>query len=81
MAAIAPEYLAIVRRDAPDTFERLSAMATDRVAVVWDRREGERRQAMQPHAPDRRQRDRRRGLPRTWWTFGFLLVRQRQAAT
>jgi hypothetical protein len=54
--------LFIVARDRPDLYRYLSQTFADaeNVEVVWDRRQGERRQNSQGSAPpDRRRRDRR----------------------
>ncbi len=57
--------LIIVARDRPDLWQALTeefGVYKD-IVILLDRRQGERRQAVQPHTPDRRRAD-RRSLPR-----------------
>ena len=56
-----PAYLAVVRRDLPDVFDRVRRMIEDGdVHLIWDRRQAERRAAWVPVSRDRRRGDRRR---------------------
>jgi hypothetical protein len=56
-----PRELFIVARDRADLYRYLSQTFADaeNVEVIWDRREGERRQAPNGSIPDRRRRERR----------------------
>jgi hypothetical protein len=77
MTSIPTPYLAIVDRGKLEVFhilERHFASESDVVQVIWDRRHGERRAVRAPHAPERRQGERRREPPATWSTMGFVLV-------
>ena len=42
--------------------------------VIWDRRQGERRQTQEPTETDQRRADRRRSAPSSWRTMGFVVV-------
>jgi hypothetical protein len=68
-------YLAVVRRDQPDVFDRVRRMidGTD-VRILWDRRQGERRAAWVPVSRDRRRGDRRRSPDSTWVLLGFVIT-------
>jgi hypothetical protein len=57
-----------------DLFEQLAAIARANIAVLWDRRLGERRTMHQPAEVDRRRQDRRRGSSTTWTTQGFVVT-------
>lgn len=48
--------LVVVKRDEPDTYQRLTTFAREGVTVIWDRRQGERRITDRPAAADRRHR-------------------------
>ena len=68
--ALQPEVLIllIVARDQPEVYQSLQRSLRHRpaVALLWDRREGERRQVVQPVPVDHRRGDRRAPLsPRT----------------
>jgi hypothetical protein len=67
--------LAVVRRGEAELFEMLRAHldALNLGGVIWDRRVGERRRRQASRVPDRRGEARRRPLPTTWDTLGFLL--------
>ena len=69
-------YMAVVRRDRPEVFEALRAHPGERnlVDVIWDRRFWERRRGLPKRRRERRQSDRRRPVPRTWDTAGYVLV-------
>lgn len=70
-----PTYLAIVRRDLPDVFERLRRLIDEpEVRFLWDRRQAERRVAWTPVGKDRRRGDRRQSPASTWATLGFVIV-------
>src|SRR5262245_48278212 len=43
--------------------------------IFLDQRQRERRQQPEVRSPERRQADRRRHVPNTWATLGFLVVR------
>jgi transcriptional regulator with AAA-type ATPase domain/tetratricopeptide (TPR) repeat protein len=67
--------LAVVRRGEAELFEMLRGHldALNLGGVIWDRRVGDRRRRQASRVPDRRGQDRRRPLPPTWDTLGFLL--------
>lgn len=72
------EPLIVVRRGAEERFQLLvREFAADGVAVVWDRRVGERRaRSGPPMAGVERRRGERRGPPPTSWTsLDFVVVR------
>jgi hypothetical protein len=56
-----PRELFIVARNRADLYRYLSQTfaEAENVEVIWDRREGERRQSTSPTVPERRRRDRR----------------------
>ena len=65
----------IVRRGAAERFRVLQEMfAGEPVAILWDRRAGERRQYRAPLTTDRRRTDRRAPPPVTWATLDFVMV-------
>jgi hypothetical protein len=68
-------YLAVVRRDQPDVFERVRKMIDgEDVSLLWDRRQAERRATWVPVSPDRRRGDRRRSPESTWVMLGFVIT-------
>jgi len=71
-----PPCFAVVRRGDVEVYRFLQERYTERnvVDVRWDRREGDRRTSPEGSAPDRRRRDRRRPMPATWRTQGFVVV-------
>jgi len=76
-----PRYLLVVERsdrgrDFYNYFMR--EFSESEVEIIVDRRQGDRRQGDQSHAPERRQGDRRRqpALDAELRTYGFVLVRQ-----
>jgi hypothetical protein len=72
--ALMPTFVAVVRRNQPDVFERLSRVIDeDEVRLLWDRRQAERRAAWVPVSHDRRRGDRRRSPASTWVTLGFVI--------
>ena len=71
----------IVRRDCQERFEQLSdVFAGEDVAVLWDRRTGERRRHESKVPLERRAEDRRRPPPRSWTSLDFLVVPDRSPA-
>lgn len=73
-----PRYLVVVRSDRPDVYERLHALATPGVDLLWDRRGNERRAAQASASVERRTRARRREPPDTWAVLGFVLGRRQE---
>ena len=73
--AQAPRYLLVVRRDRPDVYAKLHALAEGYVHFVRDRRRGERRAQGAPVTDERRTHDRRSDPPSTWSVLGFVLHR------
>lgn len=73
--------LVVVQRHEATLYTRLAAMAREGLTVIWDRRHGERRMVDRAPGASRRQRDRRRPLPATWATLGFLVARPADTAT
>jgi hypothetical protein len=72
----------IVRREAFDRYAQLREMGDAwGIPVIWDRRLGDRRQAVQgppvPERFERRRADRRRAPPITWRALDFVLTRAR----
>ncbi len=70
------EYLLIVTGDQPNLrdYLRRQFSGVEKVQVLLDQRQGERRQWVQPHEPERRRGDRRRQpgtSPRSDW---FVIV-------
>lgn len=68
--------LAVVRRGDETTFDFLREHAGRRsnVYIQWDRRLRDRRHVLQGILPERRSLDRRRPLPETWQTLGFVMA-------
>ncbi|MBI4608093.1 MAG: hypothetical protein HY726_03695 [Candidatus Rokubacteria bacterium] len=71
--------LFVVTRNRPDLFDRLTewfSEVTD-AQVIFDRRQGQRRNPAQAHEPERRRGDRRRrlGIEAELRSHGFVLVR------
>jgi hypothetical protein len=71
-----PEFLIIMRELDPELLDRLRREFQD-LAVIVDRRGGERRQATRP-APVERRRGERRDRAVRWNALGFV-VRRREA--
>jgi hypothetical protein len=68
-------HLVVVKQGEVELHARLAGkLGPEGVAVIWDRRQGERRTIAPPDPIDRRRRDRRRPPPPTWATLGFLMV-------
>ena len=72
-------HLVIVRRGAAGVYEALKAeferdMNTAGVQVMWDRRQGERRETIGQIETERRRQDRRRRPPGAWSSLGILVV-------
>ena len=74
---------AIVRRGDVATFALLERTFADNpnVAVMWDRRFGDRRQTPRPTTPNRRQQERRRNPPAQWQQLNYLIVPDRERRT
>jgi hypothetical protein len=71
-----PPRFVIVKRGDTALAERLRAIASPGVPIIWDRRKRQRRRVTdRPISDDRRRRDRRRPLATTLDTLGFLVVR------
>lgn len=69
-------YCLIVKRGDPDRFDLLHKTFGEQVAVIWERRRGERRKrTADSDAAERRQRDRRGTIPLTWSVLGFAIAR------
>ncbi len=69
--------LVIVRRGHFATFELLTRTFADdpSVQIIWDRRMGERRQAVgRPATSDRRRSDRRRTPPTQWGQLNYMIA-------
>ena len=65
----------IVKRGDFERYEVLFKSFGQRVSVMWDRRRGQRRQALDPPNADERRRTERRGLPlASWRGLGFVVV-------
>jgi hypothetical protein len=71
-------YLAVVRRGNTLTYNFLKEQFESQglMQVIWDRRIEKRRSTRRAVAPERRGRARRRPLPATWDTLGFVLIRR-----
>jgi tetratricopeptide (TPR) repeat protein len=71
-----PPGLAIVRRGEAELFATLQEHleALNLRQVIWDRRREERRDRVEPGAPDRRRDERRGPAPLTWDALGFLVA-------
>jgi hypothetical protein len=71
-------YLIIVRRGQTAAYETLNTQFAQEsgVRVMWDRRQGERRDPLKARTIDmeRRARERRRPAPTLWETLGILVV-------
>lgn len=72
-------HLLIVRRGQRDTYETLKTefehdMNTAGVRVMWDRRQGERRETLGEVEIERRHRERRGSVPTVWTSLGILVV-------
>ncbi len=72
------EYMLIVAREQPQVYDHLKQLfsGVEKVQVILDRRQGERRRGNEPHEPERRQAQRRRdpgSHPRSDW---FVFVRR-----
>ena len=72
-------HLVIVRRGAAGVYEALKAeferdMNTAGVQVMWDRRQGERRETIGQIETERRRQDRRGRPPAAWSSLGILVV-------
>ena len=72
--------LVVVQRNESTLHARLTAIASEGITVIWDRRHGERRATNQGATVDQRRRDRRRSPPDTWSGLGFLVARPRGTA-
>jgi hypothetical protein len=71
----APARFVVVKQGEPTLAERLRAIASPSVPVIWDRRKRQRRATDRAVSDERRRWDRRRPLPASWDTLGFLVVR------
>ena len=73
-------YVAVVRRGNILTYNFLKEQFESQglMEVIWDRRSEphNRRRTRKVIASERRERSRRRPLPATWDTLGFVLVRR-----
>jgi hypothetical protein len=78
--ATAPQYLIVVRPDAPELLERLQATADAGIEVIVDRRRRDRRVIIQDVTVERRRRERRALVDPTWDSRGFFLARLHRAA-
>jgi hypothetical protein len=76
-----PHYLVIVKRGETRLFEELQG-SLDRwpegTAIVWDRRERDRRAESREVDLDRRRRQRRAEPDAMWYTHGFIVVETSQ---
>src|SRR5262245_18091603 len=73
----AGRLLVIVERGRLETYQRLrdELETTGEATVMWDRRGPDRRrEGVPPIRSDRRSEDRRRPVPDTWSTYGFVVV-------
>ncbi|HEV8676198.1 MAG TPA: hypothetical protein VGX21_19350 [Methylomirabilota bacterium] len=74
---VRPRYVVIVRRGETRLFLELQG-SLDRwpegTTVVWDRRQTDRRVAVQGVSIDRRRRQRRTEPDSMWYTHGFIVV-------
>jgi hypothetical protein len=72
-----PRYLVIVRRGENRLFEELQSNLDrwpEGTAVIWDRRERDRRVITQEVSLERRHRQRRAEPDSMWYTHGFIVV-------
>ena len=73
-------HLIIVRRGAAGPYETLKTEfeqdVKTGVRVMWDRRQGERRDPLEEHSIDmeRRRRERRGPVPAVWKSLGIIVV-------
>jgi hypothetical protein len=72
-------HLVIVRRGQAGAYETLKAefehdVNTAGVRVMWDRRQGERRETTEEAAIERRRRERRGPVSTVWTSLGILVV-------
>lgn len=73
-------WLIVVRRDKPDLYHNLCSAfeGVPQMAVILDRREGERRREISPGKDDQRRAPRRSPLTveelELWETIGFRLI-------
>ena len=72
---VAP-WLIVVRRGDRPLYERLAGLARGDGAVIWDRREQERRTTARAMPAERRREDRRQPPPETWAALGFMMVHE-----
>ena len=68
-------YRMYVKRGDPERYELLYNAFSERVAVVWERRKGDRRRSAAPNGEDRRRSDRRGPASPSWHALGFVVVR------
>jgi hypothetical protein len=72
-------FFAVVRRDEAEIYQSLQHSFVDELAlveVIWDRRVAQRRAKPQGGVEaERRRGERRRPLPPTWTTLGFVIAR------
>ena len=72
-------HLVIVRRGQAGAYETLKSefehdANTADVRVMWDRRQGERRETIGEAEIERRDRERRGPMPLVWTSLGILVV-------
>ena len=68
-------YVMIVRRGCSGRFDALQDVARERpMEVIWDRRQGDRRQLDRTVGAQRRQTERRQPPPATWELADFVLM-------
>ena len=72
-------HLVIVRRGQAGPYETLKAefehdANTTDVRVMWDRRQGGRRETIVEAETERRHRDRRGPVPKVWRSLGVVVV-------
>jgi hypothetical protein len=68
-------YRMYVKRGNPEQYELLYNTFSERVAVVWERRRGDRRKLAEPAGEERRRAERRGPLPPSWQALGFVVTR------
>jgi hypothetical protein len=72
-------HLVIVRRGQAGAYETLKSefehdANTAHVQVMWDRRQGERRETIREAEIERRHRERRGTVPTAWTSLGIVVV-------
>ena len=66
-------HVMILRRDQTDTLSLVEEMCVAAMAVIWDRRFGNRRRQHGWRGPDSRIHERRGHPPNSWTNLGFLV--------